>query len=412
MQIAVVERFEEPCHENGSSHGDGRIFRFAYPQAEYVELAQKAKPGWMELQDFYGEDLLLGKGGLDIGYEYGTRIQSVISTLKDLNVPFEVLGPSQMEARFPQFSLRKNEIAVYQEDAAAARATPTINAVWQYLKMLNKKKGDDIVKIFQGQNLVEVSGIGNVKGGDLSLELNGRDDATTTTTTTTTIKAKSIVLAMGSWIMPFLSKLGLEVPLIGTEERVCYFKPKSQAIDHTYRSMPVFIPHFDHNIVTELMEAGIKHETANDWGFYGLPEIEVPGVKLSAHHTGVSFTDPELRPSRVDPELSDRRKDEIVAACAHLISHLFPHLNLGPHKTQTCLYTSSEDHDFVIDTHPLDSRVVLAAGFSGHGFKFGPSLGDLIANLAIESTSTALNPAHARFSLKRFPNFGLATPPG
>jgi len=221
------------------------------------------------------------------------------------------------------------------------------------------------------------------------------------------IRAQRVVLAMGSWIMPFLDKIGLSIPMIGTEECVAYFMPKPNAPDHTFKSMPVFIPAFEHKIVTELMEAGIEHESANDWGFYGLPQVEIPGVKISAHHTGVPFTDPAMRASQTSPEKSKRRQEQIIAACGELIQHLFPYLDTKPHTTVHCLYTSTPDHDFIVDTHPSDPRLVVAAGFSGHGFKFGPSLGDLIESLVTNGTSTAEDPSTARFSLRRFPKSGL-----
>jgi glycine/D-amino acid oxidase-like deaminating enzyme len=109
--------------------------------------------------------------------------------------------------------------------------------------------------------------------------------------------------------------------------------------------------------------------------FYCLPQVEIPGVKAGWHHSGVD----------VDP--SEPRPPASEAVIEHLngwIDRLFPHLVPEPIEVLTCLYTSTPDHHYILDTHPTLSNVVLAAGFSGHGFKFGPVIGELLADLLLD----------------------------
>ncbi|GAB5363690.1 hypothetical protein AAMO2058_000905700, partial [Amorphochlora amoebiformis] len=385
-RVTLVEQFE-PGHENGSSHGDGRIFRYAYPVKEYIDLAQKARVGWCDLEEKAGEKLLVGEGGLDIGPQHSPRIQAMLKMLSAQQVPHEVLAPGQLEAKFPQFSLRKGEISIYQKDAAVTRATPAIKAAWRTLP--------ENVSVETGVRVESMTGVSE-KLQPLELKLSdGR-----------ICRAGTIVVAAGAWAMTMLPKIGIHIPLIGTEECVAYFHPKKGAHipGHTYRDMPIFIPHFDHKIVTELMQKDLSHDSAANWGYYGLPEVELPGVKIAAHHTGVSFTDPDKRPSIVNPHASQNRRDEILNSLEVLISHLFPHLERKPLFTQHCLYTSSADHGFVIDLHPKDSRIAIACGLSGHGFKFGPAIGDLIASLITTQRSTKDSDDTALFSISRFPD--------
>jgi glycine/D-amino acid oxidase-like deaminating enzyme len=81
------------------------------------------------------------------------------------------------------------------------------------------------------------------------------------------------------------------------------------------------------------------------------------------------------------------------------ISRFFPHLQTEPLEIHTCLYTNTPDYHFILDRHPNHDNVVIAAGFSGHGFKFGPILGELLAGLVLDEV---LPLALDTFALSRF----------
>jgi sarcosine oxidase len=110
--------------------------------------------------------------------------------------------------------------------------------------------------------------------------------------------------------------------------------------------------------------------------FYGFPIFGVPGFKIGRHHHRHQETDPDemnREPTREDERLLRR-----------FVEKYFPSAAGPTMRLETCLYTNSPDEQFIIDTHPDHSNVVLAAGFSGHGFKFSTVVGEILADLAID----------------------------
>ena len=122
--------------------------------------------------------------------------------------------------------------------------------------------------------------------------------------------------------------------------------------------------------------------------------IDVPGIKCSAHYCG-PLVDPARRPQSaggVDgaldaatEEAAAARVAAVVESTSRYIAATFPHVEHEPFVTQSCLYTSTADHDYILSPLPADPRVVLAGGGSGHGFKMGPAIGEACAALALRN---------------------------
>jgi sarcosine oxidase len=139
--------------------------------------------------------------------------------------------------------------------------------------------------------------------------------------------------------------LGLET--FATLEHVAYFRPTDGALP----SMPIFIEFADPAV-------------------YGLPTRAVGAYKLGLHHGG----------SRVDPDGADLEpQPEQVDAIVRTAARLLPSFDPTPVQVETCMYDNTANEDFVLERR---GRVVTGAGTSGHGFKFGPLLGELLADLA------------------------------
>src|SRR4051812_38342738 len=98
--VVVLER-DLPASRAGSSHGSARIFRYAYPDAVYTELVQRAVPWWEELASVSSRELLVRTGGLDHGTVTATR--ELAAVLEGRGVPHEVLGAPEARERWPQF---------------------------------------------------------------------------------------------------------------------------------------------------------------------------------------------------------------------------------------------------------------------------------------------------------------------
>jgi sarcosine oxidase len=316
--VVLLERFE-PGHARGSSHGRSRIFRLAYPDPFYVELAERALPLWRELEDDAGAALLATTGGIDHGPAAG--VGPVADALAARGVRHELLEPGAAAERWP--GMRFDGPVLYQPDAGRADADATVAALQRRAAALGAT-----VRFEDPVASIETAGEGVVVRAESG-----------------EYQAPVAVVACGPWASSVLGSLVALPPLDVTREQVFYFR----AVDEV--AWPSFIHHRQPYV-------------------YGLDTPGV-GVKVAEHHTGAS-TDPDRRSFDVDPEGRDR----VVAYVAEWL----PGLEAEPVVAETCLYTTTPTEDFVIGrAGPL----VVAAGFSGHGFKFTPLVGRLAADLAL-----------------------------
>ena len=194
--------------------------------------------------------------------------------------------------------------------------------------------------------------------------------------------AQRVVVAGGSWNGGLLAALGLQLPLTITRELVAYFAEESRGTsptcafaDHGPEQLPAFLLHPAADSTEPLI--------------YGLPRLEIGGVKVGRHHAGQRLESPD---EPISPH------EENLAALCDFVRKRLPFLLPAPIATTRCLYTTTPDQDFVLDRLPSEARIVVAAGFSGHGFKFAPAIGELVAALALgEEPALSL----ARFRLDR-----------
>ncbi|HLZ07829.1 MAG TPA: FAD-dependent oxidoreductase [Chloroflexota bacterium] len=108
--------------------------------------------------------------------------------------------------------------------------------------------------------------------------------------------------------------------------------------------------------------------------YYGFPIYGVPGFKLGRYH---HFNE-EVNPDEIDRE-AHTRDEKILRDFAE---RYFPD-GAGPTMAlKTCMFTNSPDEHFILDLYPKEPRVAIAAGFSGHGFKFCSVVGEIMADLA------------------------------
>ncbi|MFQ5495743.1 MAG: FAD-dependent oxidoreductase, partial [Phycisphaerae bacterium] len=110
-----------------------------------------------------------------------------------------------------------------------------------------------------------------------------------------------------------------------------------------------------------------------DGFFYGFPATDSDGLKVGEHSGGEEIADPDRLDRSLHPHDTDR-------VCGFVQRHLSG-VDLTPHSHSVCMYTMTPDEHFVVDRHPRFANVFLAAGFSGHGFKFAPVIGSVMADL-------------------------------
>lgn len=318
--VALLERFEAG-HKRGSSHGRSRIFRLAYPDPFYVDLARQALPLWRELEDDAGASLLTTTGGVDHGPEDSVGL--VADALSGAGAPYETMSSEAAQERWP--GMRFGECVLFQPDAGCCDADATVHALQRRCAQL----GADV------RFEVGVVGVEPSASGVLARTPTGDDFA-----------APIAVVACGPWASSVLGGRVRLAPLTVTREQVFYFEPRDDEA-----AWPSFIHHRDPFI-------------------YGL-DTPGAGVKVAEHHTG-AVTDPDRRSFDVDPEGQAR--------VSSYVDEWFPGLDPEPVGAETCLYTTTPTQDFVVDRA---GPIVVAAGFSGHGFKFVPLIGRLLADLAL-----------------------------
>lgn len=336
-KVMLIEQFE-PGHDKGSSHGDGRVVRFNYTEAIYVEMAMLAYKAWDTLSAEAGETLIRETGLLEYGPKDNEAIKLSTDILKTYEIPFETLSPDEATKRFPQYSFQADSQIIYQPGGAVAMATPAVMALWR----LFKEKGGIAIT---GKRIESI----DVQSDSVTLTSNDGE----------IFHAENLVLTAGGWTKKLAAQLNLDLPLDVTQEILAYFPPKDESVNHHVGTMPVMIEYY-----------GIPGGDAAAH-FYCLPMVDVPGVKLGWHHSGILM------------EADDDRviSDEIVNGLRYWARHQFPHLNDEAIELVTCLYTNTPDYHFILDKHPDYDNVTIGAGFSGHGFKFAPLLGELLAGL-------------------------------
>jgi sarcosine oxidase len=338
-------------HDLGSSHGVTRIIRLAYSEgSSYVPMLRRAYTLWRQIQRVAREQLLFITGGIDAGPEDGAIVQGSLQSCRDHRIPHELLDAAALRRRFPGYRLPSGLVGVYQPDAGFVLSERAIVAY---------------VTAAQARG-AEIHGLEHVRSWKVE---RGRVVVRTDRDTYT---ARKLVITAGAWasrLVPYLRRRRLAIPerqvLIWTEPR----RPEYFAVG----AFPIFN-----------MEAEEKERLHR---YYGFPVFGVPGFKFGKYHHLNEITDP----STMDRECHPRDEKLLRAA----IRRYFPDAAGPTLAMKTCLFTNSPDEHFVIGKHPEHDRVVIAAGFSGHGFKFASVIGEILADLALEG-------AAQRFDLAMF----------
>jgi sarcosine oxidase len=344
--VVLLEAFG-PGHRNGSSHGSARIFRRAYPDPLYVRLTGYAGDLWRQLEDEAGERLLPLTGGLDFGAARNPRLLHEVLT--SCGVPAELLDPEAAAQRWPYFDFRGAGQVTFHADSGVLDPHRAMAA----LLRLAAAKGADI------RFDTPVTRLAPTPAGDGAV----------VHTDSGTFTAPVIAVAAGAWIAPLLAGVVDLPPLTVTQQQVFHFAPRP-APENTATSgdtpatgntgpgqpWPIFV---------------YKDGTDDCYGLPGGRDGEVPGAIKVGEHAGFRPTTAADRDFVVDPAARARITD--------FITRRIPGLNPIPVNEVTCLYTWTANEDFVLDR---SGPFVVASPCSGHGAKFAPLLGEIIADLA------------------------------
>lgn len=328
--VGLVEQFSRG-HCFGSSHGDGRIWRKAYDEDLYVDMMELSLKLWPE-------DVMKKTGLLCFEDKGKDVLKSLVSLFERRGLAHQEMEPGQVRSRFPdQFGGTPEDVrAVYLDEAGVLYADRAMMETWRRAEELGVETFENCPVLRVEDNTVVCE-----KGA---------------------FYGKKIILAPGAWLTKVAEEIcGIEISTKITAECVSYHAPENDKYDVEH--MPVFMMRVDNGL--------------GPHGYYGLPRIEVPGVKISAHHCGTVVDHGRV-------QMPTEAKDETICAShARLVERFWPGGRLDPQplRTQRCLYTTTPDHDYVLGD--VGNDIILAGGGSGHAFKMGPAIGDALACLAL-----------------------------
>lgn len=339
QRVLGLERFGRG-EAFGSSGGWSRMIRLVYfEDPVYVPLAGASWVRWRELEAETGASFMAQTGGLYAGPIDSRPVSGAIRSAREHGLAHEVVDADEIHRRWPIFEPAADTVGLVEEQAGSVRIDHA-NAAHQ---LVAERHG---ARLEFGRRVVDWR---PSAGGGFEVEL----------AEGTVIGAEHLVLTAGPWLGDLVPDLRL--PLQVERECPCWFSPTVEPSSIGADRLPVWV---------------MSHEGTT---FYGIRHDPALGLKVSIHHWG-TFVDPD----EVDRVVGPGDVERIRA----FMRVRMPAAN-GPLATSAvCLYTNTPDEAFVIDRHPAASGVAFASACSGHGFKFAPLVGDILADLVTDGATT------------------------
>lgn len=332
LRVLGLERFH-PVHAFGSSHGGSRIIRQAYFESpDYVPLLRRAYELWAALEKRTGMELVLRTGGLFAGLPDAEIVAGTIASAKLYGLAHEILDADAIRARWPLLHPRPGEIGVFEAIAGIVFPERAVGAHVQVAQA-------------EGAKLRFVTAVAGWEAEP--------DGIAVTLTGGEVVRARRLAICAGAWFDRLAGETGIPTR-VERNVQVYFEAADREAVGPEH--LPIY--------------ALERPELANM--IYGFPDVG-EGAKAAFHHTG-EIADPDAF------DRSDRAADveNVRAALADWLPAVAEGSLL---RTAPCMYTITPDTNFVIGPHPRNPDVILAGGFSGHGYKFAPVVGEIVAAL-------------------------------
>lgn len=337
-EVLLVEQFER-MNTQGSSHGAARITRHSYADPRYARLMIPAFAEWRALEADAGRTLYLKTGGVSLCDQRVDYVTQVIASLRELEIPHRRLTSAELRRAMPAFEVPETTDAVFEPDAGIVLADTTRGVELD----LADHHGGDRFQFLENCPITSV----DLEGSRPVLVGHNRR-----------IEADFLIITAGAWIARLFPTWaqGLKV----TRQQVTYLRP-AQPSPFEIGRFPVFV------------YKGMGDESPDGASFYGMPRVLDTWVKV-ARHSGPEF----------DPASADRPFDQNYIECVrHFCRWHLPALaHADVVQSEVCLYTEDQEENFRVGTYPGRPDVLVASPCSGHGFKFSPLIGRVLADLA------------------------------
>jgi len=348
LRVVGIDRFESP-NAMGSSQGETRMLRTAVWEGDdYVPWIRRSCELWRELEQESGRALLSPIGVLLLGARDGAFVEGSVAALRGGSFRYELLSRGEMAERFPQHRLDDGDVGVLDRDGGVLGAEASVAAALAAARAHG-------AAVSTGAAVEELS----AAGGAVTIAAGERR-----------WQADHVVVAAGAWLPQLLPELACELRI---ERHVYGWFATDGAPAFAPERCPAFMRGAD---------------------LYGFPAVDGATIKVGFPVCA--------GPTSVDAIVRSVQREELEAMRLGLIA---PRLNgvgapvAGLPRSYACMTTNTPDRDFLIGAPAGMPWLTVLGGFSGHGFKYGPAVGETAAELVVDGASTL---PVARFSPDRF----------
>ena len=336
-RVIGLERFGR-AHDRGSSHGHTRVTRHAYfEHPDYVPLLRFSTADFRDLEKATGRRILDSCGVLLLGPPGSQVVEASADAAHHWGVPVESLRADAIRARFPQFSVRDEDIGLWEPGGGFLRPEVGIHAALEDAEAHGAivRTGAKVSRIEEGASGVEVHVEGQV------------------------LRANALIVAAGAWTGRLLPRLSGVLRV--TRQVQGWIRPTDVGAGSS-DVLPCW-----------LIDRGSEPP------LYGVPIDPVAGGPPLAK-VAVHGSDQTVDPDHLSRSVSADEREGL----GRLVDRFVPGLSGRLVSARTCMYTQTPDEHFIVDRPPGSRRTVVIAGLSGHGFKLSPALGRAAAELALD----------------------------
>ncbi|MEX1004557.1 MAG: N-methyl-L-tryptophan oxidase [Acidimicrobiia bacterium] len=329
-----------PGHDRGAAGGESRIFRLAYREGPgYVPLLRQARELWRELDSVSPHRLFYESGFVTVGAEDEPRMEAIRASARAHGLTIEELGAAEAARRVPEHPVRDGESMILDPAGGLIRPELAVMAAAEQARRL----GAEVRSYTKVEEVVD-------EGGRVSVVT--ADGAQT---------FDHVVITTGPWVGGGLLPEGL--PLQPKELTATWFPRRD-----------------DDTFVLGRTPTAVR---LGEPGFSCFPAVDGAGVKVIAHGAFGDIDDPENLPRTA--EISAVRR------ASRFVEEALPGVFPSPVRVATYSDAYTPDDHPIIGRLTQDSRVVLAVGFSGHGFKMAPAFGEELAGIVVGESKPSLD---------------------
>ena len=366
LRVIGIDRFSIPGPFSAYA-GESRIFRKVYAEGgHYTPLLQRAQDLWRELEDLSGTPLLSQTGALTIYDAHNPRLTSLLAAGEDNGLEYEILRGDEARSRYPEHVLRDDDLTILDPEGGYLSSEKAVIAA-----------------------ISEASRLGAQFLGDRKAHrVEARGDRYLVTTDREEILTSRVIIAQGNGAGAVCADLGVHLSVL--PQVLTWFPVREPAV-FCREGMPVFMRRAE--------EEG-RQDAAQ---FYGFPSADGWTMKVvgSVYMDEVDSVErpPTWDPAHIEPIRS-------------WVREFMPGLIPEPIRVATCADGYLPDETGMLGTVPGMEGVVVAVGFSGHGFKMASSLGAVAADLAVdgrtETEVSFMSPARFHGPDARFASLALS----